>query len=166
VRLVVDRMPDRGKRGKDIAILQMGQDAYRKISKIRNCVTWVTTKLFLHTRTRYVASWHFSDASDHADDVLSSGAGHRGFNGCEPCHTQTLRLDGVLYASNALPKFLIFRNRLDTSPETAIDISPSRPTEGRIRIVRDAGRDAVDAAALGAQANCRAGFGLSRTRER
>jgi hypothetical protein len=76
VRLVADRTPDRGKRGKDIAILQMGQDAYRKIAKIRNCVTWVTTKLFLHTqvvvarsqvprpatrseltRTRYVASW-------------------------------------------------------------------------------------------------------------
>jgi len=37
VRHVADRMPDRGKRGKDIAILQMGQDAYRKISEIRNC---------------------------------------------------------------------------------------------------------------------------------
>jgi hypothetical protein len=32
VRHVADRMPDRGKTGKDIAILQMGQDAYRKIS--------------------------------------------------------------------------------------------------------------------------------------
>ena len=50
MRHVADRMPDRGKRGKDIAILQMGQDAYRKISEIRNCVTWVTTKLFLHTQ--------------------------------------------------------------------------------------------------------------------
>jgi hypothetical protein len=29
VRHVADRMPDRGKRGKDIAILQMAQDAYR-----------------------------------------------------------------------------------------------------------------------------------------
>jgi hypothetical protein len=35
VRRVADQMPDRGKRGKDIAILQMGQDAYRKISEIR-----------------------------------------------------------------------------------------------------------------------------------
>jgi hypothetical protein len=34
VRHVADRMPDRGKRGKDIAILQMGQDAYRNISQI------------------------------------------------------------------------------------------------------------------------------------
>jgi hypothetical protein len=28
----------------------MGQDAYRKISASRNCVTWVTTELFLHTQ--------------------------------------------------------------------------------------------------------------------
>jgi hypothetical protein len=52
---VADRMPDRGKRGKDIAILQMEQDAYRKISEIRNCVTWVTIKLFLHTQAWW---WH------------------------------------------------------------------------------------------------------------
>jgi hypothetical protein len=63
-------------------------------------------------------------------------------------------------------KFPIFRNSLDASPDSPIDHSPSRPTEGRIRIVRDAGRDAVDAAAFGAQANCRAGLGLSQTRER
>src|SRR5882672_6955365 len=44
--------------------------------------------------------------------------------------------------------------------------SPSDPTEGRIAIVTDAGLDAVDAAASGAQVNCRAGFGLSQTRER
>ena len=55
MRHVADRMPDRGKRGKDIAILQMGQDAYRKISEIRNCVTWVTIKLFLHTQVWW---WH------------------------------------------------------------------------------------------------------------
>ena len=50
MRHVADRMPDRGKRGKDIAILQMEQDAYGNISEIRKCVTWVTTKLFLHTQ--------------------------------------------------------------------------------------------------------------------
>jgi hypothetical protein len=50
--------------------------------------------------------------------------------------------------------------------DSGIYPSPSRPTEGRIRIVRDAGRDAVDAAALGVHVNCRAGFGLSQTRER
>jgi hypothetical protein len=33
----------------------MGQDAYRKISEIRNCVTWVTIKLILHTRVWW---WH------------------------------------------------------------------------------------------------------------
>ena len=42
--------------------------------------------------------------------------------------------------------------------ETALLIPPSRPTEGRIRIVRDAGWDAVDAAALGAQRDGRAGW--------
>src|SRR5882724_286991 len=35
--------------------------------------------------------------------------------------------------------------------------SLSRPTEGRIRIVRDAGRDAVDAAASGVKRDGRAG---------
>src|SRR5882757_9954473 len=37
-------------------------------------------------------------------------------------------------------------------------LAPSRPTEGRIRIVRDAGRDAVDAAASGVTRDGRAGF--------
>ena len=40
----------------------------------------------------------------------------------------------------------------------------SRPTEGRIRIVRDAGWDAVDAAALGAQRDGRAGWRKARER--
>jgi len=61
VRHVADRMPDRGKRGKDIAILQMGQDAYRKISEIRNCVTWVTIKLFLRTQVWW---WHEAKSPD------------------------------------------------------------------------------------------------------
>ncbi|RZN33502.1 hypothetical protein CWO90_09795 [Bradyrhizobium sp. Leo121] len=54
-------MPDRGKRGKDIAILQIGQDGYRKISEIRNCVAWVTTKLFLHTQVWW---WLEAKSSD------------------------------------------------------------------------------------------------------
>jgi hypothetical protein len=54
VRHVADRMPDRGKRGKDIAILQMGQDAYRNISE-------VTTKLFLHTQIWW---WHEAKSPD------------------------------------------------------------------------------------------------------
>jgi hypothetical protein len=52
------------------------------------------------------------------------------------------------------------------APKSPLHPSPSRPHEGRIRIVRDAGWDAVDAAASGEQVNCRAGFGLSQTRER
>ena len=38
-----------------------------------------------------------------------------------------------------------------TYPKSDLELFASRPTEGRIRIVRDAGWDAVDAAALGAQ---------------
>jgi hypothetical protein len=34
-------------------------------------------------------------------------------------------------------------------PKSILELSPSRPTEGRIAIVTDAGWDAVDAAALG-----------------
>ena len=44
-----------------------------------------------------------------------------------------------------------------TYPKSILELSPSRPTEGRIAIVTDAGRDAVDAAALGAQRDGRAG---------
>ena len=35
-----------------------------------------------------------------------------------------------------------------THPKSHLELSPSRPTEGRIAIVTDAGWDAVDAAAL------------------
>ena len=38
-----------------------------------------------------------------------------------------------------------------TYPKSRLELSLSRPTEGRIAIVTDAGWDAVDAAALGAQ---------------
>src|SRR5712691_11320567 len=51
-----------------------------------------------------------------------------------------------------------------THPKSHLQLSPSRPTEGRIRIVRDAGWDAVDAAALGAQRGCRAGWRKARER--
>ena len=69
MRHVADRMPDRGKSGKDIAILQMGQDAYRKISEIRNCVTWVTIKLFLHTQ---VWGWHEAKSHNPATRIASN----------------------------------------------------------------------------------------------
>ena len=38
-----------------------------------------------------------------------------------------------------------------TYPKSHLELFVSRPTEGRIMIVTDAGWDAVDAAALGAQ---------------
>jgi hypothetical protein len=49
-------------------------------------------------------------------------------------------------------------NSVPNYPKSDLELSPSRPTEGRIRIVRDAGWDAVDAAALGAQRDGRAGW--------
>ena len=45
-----------------------------------------------------------------------------------------------------------------THPKSDLELFVSRPTEGRIAIVTDAGWDAVDAAALGAQRGCRAGW--------
>jgi hypothetical protein len=51
-----------------------------------------------------------------------------------------------------------------THPKSILELSLSRPTEGRIAIVRDAGWDAVDAAALGAQRGCRAGWRKARER--
>src|ERR1700682_5653020 len=42
-------------------------------------------------------------------------------------------------------------------PKSLLELPPSCPTEGRIRIVRDAGRDAVDAAAAGVKRDGRAG---------
>src|SRR3981189_3349152 len=49
-------------------------------------------------------------------------------------------------------------------PKSHLQPSPSRPTEGRIAIVTDAGWDAVDAAASGARCDRRAGW--RKTRER
>jgi hypothetical protein len=40
---------------------------------------------------------------------------------------------------------------LSLLPKSILEAPPSRPTEGRLAIVTDAGRDAVDAAASGAQ---------------
>jgi hypothetical protein len=45
-----------------------------------------------------------------------------------------------------------------TCPKSHLQPSPSHPTEGRIAIVTDAGRDAVDAAAFDARWDRRAGF--------
>src|SRR5712664_3285463 len=44
-----------------------------------------------------------------------------------------------------------------THPKSHLELFASRPTEGRIAIVTDAGWDAVDAAALGARWDRRAG---------
>jgi len=60
-----------------------------------------------------------------------------------------------------LQKYFCFRLTRLKSISLAV-LSP----RGALAIVIDAGRDAVDAAASGAQVNCRAGFGLSQTRER
>jgi len=46
---------------------------------------------------------------------------------------------------------------ISAHPKSLLQPSPSHPTEGRIAIVTDAGRDAVDAAAFCARWDCRAG---------
>jgi hypothetical protein len=46
---------------------------------------------------------------------------------------------------------------VSTHPKSLLELSPSHSTEGRIAIVTDAGRDAVDAAAFCARRDCRAG---------
>ena len=61
MRHVADRMPDRGKRGKDIAILADGAGCLQKNFRNRNCVTWVTIKLFLHTQVWW---WHEAKSPD------------------------------------------------------------------------------------------------------
>jgi hypothetical protein len=64
----------------------------------------------------------------------------------------------VICPSGVLPIFLSslisdFPKNISvpTYPKSDLELSPSRSTEGRIAIVTDAGWDAVDAAALGAQ---------------
>src|SRR6266581_1898877 len=49
-------------------------------------------------------------------------------------------------------------------PKSDLELFASHPTEGRIAIVTDAGRDAVDAAASGAQCDGRAGWRKARER--
>jgi hypothetical protein len=51
---------------------------------------------------------------------------------------------------------------LPAYPKSLLQLIPSRPTEGRLAIVTNAGRDAVDAAALGAQVDA----GRDEPRER
>jgi N-acetylmuramoyl-L-alanine amidase len=53
---------------------------------------------------------------------------------------------------------------IPTYPKSPLELLASHPTEGRIAIVTDAGRGAVDAAALGAQRGCRAGWRKARER--
>ena len=55
--------------------------------------------------------------------------------------------------------FRIFRKIfVATYPKSDLELFASHPTEGRIMIVTNAGRDAVDAAAFCAQRDCRAGW--------
>jgi hypothetical protein len=57
-----------------------------------------------------------------------------------------------------LPSSPIYKNiSISAHPKSDLEPSPSRPHEGRIAIVTDAGWDAVDAAAFCARKGCRAG---------
>jgi hypothetical protein len=62
----------------------------------------------------------------------------------------------VNWLSSPICKNILLRRH----PKSNLYRQPSCPTEGRIAIVTNAGQDAVDAAALGARWDRRAGFGL------
>jgi hypothetical protein len=77
-------MPDQGKRGKDIAILQMGQDAYENFGNPELRYAGNDQAVLAHSglvvarsqvprseliRTRYVASWPVADLRDERADV-------------------------------------------------------------------------------------------------
>src|ERR1700722_17539310 len=57
---------------------------------------------------------------------------------------------GAIWLSSPLPKNFSLRRLV----ETALVIPPSRPTEGRLAIVTDAGRDAVDAGGASDEGAC------------
>ena len=61
--------------------------------------------------------------------------------------------DGLSSLISDFPKNI----SVPTYPKSDLELSPSRPTEGRIAIVTNAGRDAVDAAAFCARRDCGAG---------
>jgi hypothetical protein len=71
------------------------------------------------------------------------------------------QLDALICPSGCLLSSLIsdFPKNISvpTYPKSILELSPSRPTEGRIAIVTDAGWDAVDAAAFCARRDRRAG---------
>jgi hypothetical protein len=68
------------------------------------------------------------------------------------------QISATLMDLNVESYFSVFpKYSLAVSPKSPAHPSPSCPTEGRIRIVRDAGRDAVDAAASGVKRDGRAG---------
>src|SRR6266849_10052543 len=69
-------------------------------------------------------------------------------------------LTGVSSLFSGFPKNI----SVPTHPKSILEFSPSRSTEGRIAIVTDAGWDAVDAAASGAQRDGRAGWRKARER--
>jgi hypothetical protein len=78
-----------------------------------------------------------------------------GFAGLNPCYGLTTKPAQVICPSGGLSTGVsslisdIPKNiSVPMYPKSHLELSPSRPTEGRIAIVTDAGWDAVDAAAL------------------
>jgi hypothetical protein len=68
-----------------------------------------------------------------------------------PAHRISGRIDFARRVNlPGVPRFLIFRNFLDSTPKSGVSSVTSRlDTRGVSRSSRNAGRDAVDAAALG-----------------
>jgi hypothetical protein len=69
-------------------------------------------------------------------------------------------LTGLSSLISDFPKNIL----VPTHPKSHLEFSHPTPPEGRIMIVTDAGRDAVDAAAFCARRDCRAGWRKARER--
>src|SRR5712664_2006135 len=101
-----------------------------------------------------------SQAQTHPASLLEL----RSFSSCEKQTVLTIKPAQVICPSGCLSNgasscFSDFPKNISvfTHPKSILELSHPTPPEGRIMIVTDAGRDAVDAAASGAQRGCRAG---------
>jgi hypothetical protein len=84
----------------------MGQDAYRKISEIRNCVTGITIKLFLHTQVWW---WH----SQVPRPATRSELTRTSYVACWPQKRPSVRFDGypLLKAADIVLEGFVYKRR-------------------------------------------------------
>src|SRR5882672_3043438 len=90
-------------------------------------------------------TWHFRAAVERLGLLICPSGG---------------LLTGLSSLISDFPKNIL----VPTHPKSHLEFSHPTPPEGRIMIVTDAGRDAVDAAAFCARRDCRAGWRKARER--